>query len=128
MTGIDGVSLPFMPIGGMQELKKHSSLAEVSKSKSSFQEIFAKELESVKFSAHAQSRLNSREIDLSDSEIARLESAVSQAQQKGGNESLVLMDEKAFIVSVPNRTVITVVNKNNLDSNVITNIDSAVFA
>lgn len=128
MTGIDGVSLPFMPIGGMQELKKHSSLAEVAKSKSSFQEIFAKELESVKFSAHAQSRLNSREIDLSDNEIARLESAVSQAQQKGGNESLVLMDEKAFIVSVPNRTVITVVNKNNLDSNVITNIDSAVFA
>lgn len=128
MTGIDGVSLPFMPIGGMQELKKHSSLAEVSKSKSSFQEIFAKELESVKFSAHAQSRLNSREIDLSDKDIARLESAVSQAQQKGGNESLVLMDEKAFIVSVPNRTVITVVNKNNLDSNVITNIDSAVFA
>ncbi len=128
MTGIDGVSLPFMPIGGIQELKKHSSLAEVTQGKSSFQEIFAKELESVKFSAHAQSRINSREMNLSESDMLRLESAVSQAEQKGGNESLVLMDEKAFIVSVPNRTVITVVNKNNLDSNVITNIDSAVFA
>jgi len=128
MTGIEGVSLPFMPIGGIQELKKHSSLAEVTQTKSSFQEIFAKELDSVKFSAHAQSRLNSREMNLSDTEMARLESAVNQAEQKGGNESLVLMDEKAFIVSVPNRTVITVVNKNNLDSNVITNIDSAVFA
>jgi hypothetical protein len=41
---------------------------------------------------------------------------------------LIMLDEKAFIVNVANKTVITVVSKDNMDSNVITDIDSAVFA
>ncbi len=117
-----------MPIGGVQELKKNTSLEQVGKAKSKFDEIFSLELDKLKFSAHAQSRLTSREIDLSEPEIQRLESAVSQVEQKGGNESLVLLDDKAFIVSIPNRTVITVVDKSKMENNVFTNIDSAVFA
>jgi flagellar operon protein len=128
MQGIDGVNLPFMPIGGVRELNKSSVPTEISKSQSSFKDIFAKELESIKFSAHAQSRINSRDIDLSTQDMQRLESAVDKAREKGANESLVLMDDKAFIVSVPNSTVITVMDKNNLNSNVVTGIDSAVFA
>ena len=128
METINGVTLPFMPIGGVQELKKITSLEQVGKAKSKFDEIFSLELDKLKFSAHAQSRLTSREIDLSEPEIQRLESAVSQVEQKGGNESLVLLDDKAFIVSIPNRTVITVVDKSKMENNVFTNIDSAVFA
>lgn len=128
METIEGVSLPFMPIGGVQELKKHTSLERVGNAKSKFEEIFAQELDKLKFSAHAQSRLESRGISISDTEINRLETAVIQAEKKGGNESLVLLDEKAFIISIPNRTVITVIDKNNLENNVFTNIDSAVFA
>ena len=129
MQSIEEVNLPFMPIGGVRELNRQSIPADISQSgKDSFQDIFSQELEKVKFSAHAQSRLTSRDINLSSNEIDRLESAISKADEKGANESLILMDEKAFIVSVPNRTVITVVNKDNLQSNIITNIDSAVFA
>jgi flagellar operon protein len=50
------------------------------------------------------------------------------AASKGARESLVLLDQTAFVVSVPNRTVITVVDKENLKQNVFTNIDSAVIA
>lgn len=128
MQAIDGVNLPFMPIGGVRELNRQSIPADITQSKSTFQDIFTQELDKVKFSAHAQSRLIGRDINLTSSEIDRLETAINKADEKGANESLILMDEKAFIVSVPNRTVITVVNKDNLQSNIITDIDSAVFA
>lgn len=83
---------------------------------------------SLKFSSHAQMRIQSRQIDLGASDIQRIEGAVQKVADKGGRESLVLMDNTAFVVSVPNRTVITVVDKDNLKQNVFTNIDSAVIA
>ncbi len=82
----------------------------------------------LKFSAHAQMRIQSRQIDLGATDIQRIEGAVQKVADKGGRESLVLMDDTAFVVSVPNRTVITVVDKDNLKQNVFTNIDSAVIA
>jgi flagellar operon protein len=65
---------------------------------------------------------------LSDGELNRLESAVNKADGKGAADALIMLDEKAFIVNVPNKTVVTVVDKSQMQSNVITNIDSAVFA
>ncbi len=82
----------------------------------------------LKFSAHAQMRIQSRQIDLGATDIQRIEGAVQKVADKGGRESLVLMDDTAFVVRVPNRTVITVVDKDNLKQNVFTNIDSAVIA
>lgn len=128
MPEINGIMLPFMPAGGVKELEKSSNVPSRTTRSVSFDDIFKKELNRLKFSGHAQSRMQSREIVLSDKDIDRLENAVSKADEKGARESLVLMDEKAFIVSVPNKTVITVVGKDMMDSNVITNIDSAVFA
>ncbi len=82
----------------------------------------------VKFSAHAQTRLQSRNISLDASHINRLQGAVQRAAGKGSRDALVLMDDLAMVVSVSNRTVITVVDKDNMKQNVFTNIDSAVFA
>ena len=48
------------------------------------------------------------------------------AAGKGARESLVLMNELAFVVSVPNRTVITAMTGNSMKGNVFTQIDSAV--
>ena len=70
----------------------------------------------------------SRDINLSDAEMQKLESAVDRAEQKGAKESLILFENKAFIVSIPNKTVITAVDREHLNSNVITDIDSAVIA
>lgn len=82
----------------------------------------------VRFSAHAQTRLQSRRIALDAGQIDRLQGAVQKAAGKGSRDALVLMDDLAMVVSVTNRTVVTVVDKENLKQNVFTNIDSAVIA
>ena len=81
----------------------------------------------VKFSGHAQTRLASRNITLSGEDIAKLGSAITRAASKGARESLMLMDQAALVVSVPNRTVITAVDKSSLRENIFTNIDSAMI-
>ena len=83
--------------------------------------------QSLKFSAHAQERLNLRNINLSADDLNRMNQAVSKAASKGAKQSLLVMDKQAFIVSVPNRTVITAIDGGSLKENVFTNIDSAVI-
>ncbi len=79
----------------------------------------------LKFSKHANERLASRNIDLTDEQLERLESGARKASEKGINESLVMVDNLAFIVNVRNNTVITAVN--DADDKVFTNIDGAVI-
>jgi flagellar operon protein len=81
----------------------------------------------VKFSKHALDRLNARQISLSDVELTRLNSAVSKADKKGVREALIMMDDKVFIASVKNKTIITAALEDQLKENVFTNIDGAVI-
>ncbi len=95
----------------------------------SFKEVLeSKNLQNddVKFSKHANKRLESRNITLSDSQLDRLNQGVGQARQKSINESLVMMDNLAFIVNVKNNTVVTALEQAE-GSNVFTNIDGAVI-
>lgn len=80
----------------------------------------------VQFSNHAIERMSRRGIQLTPDEIDRLNYAVGKAQEKGARDTLVLMDNKAFIVSIKNKMVVTVMDKTNLKENVFTNIDSTV--
>jgi flagellar operon protein len=125
---IDGIMLPFMPAGGVRDLKKYSSPVPSAAKGLTFEDVFKDELSRLKFSGHANSRMTSRDISLNDNEMIRLESAVGKAEEKGAVESLVIMDGKAFIVNIPNKTVVTVVSRDGMKDKVITNIDSAVFA
>jgi flagellar operon protein len=81
----------------------------------------------LKVSGHAQTRFQSRNIDLGPAEWQRVLDGVDRAAQKGAKESLVLVDDVALVVSVRNRTVITAVDRAGLRENVFTNIDSAVI-
>ena len=81
----------------------------------------------VKFSQHAQDRLQSRGIKLSENDIQKLESAVNNVAQKGGKDSLIMLGDSAFVVSVKNRTVVTALDRDAMQGNVFTNIDSAVL-
>jgi len=85
------------------------------------------ESQSLKFSAHAQTRLESRGIDLSAEDLVKLQDAVNRVRDKGAKESLILTDKAAFIVSVKNQTVITAVDRDSLKENVFTNIDSTIM-
>ncbi len=94
-----------------------------------FQKMFLEELEksALKFSAHAEKRLALNNISLSTQQINQLEDAVDRLALKGGKESLIMLDDLAFVVSVANKTVITAINKERVKENVFTNIDSAVI-
>lgn len=83
--------------------------------------------EGLKFSAHATQRLRERQISFDPETMSRLNDAISKADAKGVQDTLVLTDKAALIVSVPNRTVVTAMDKNNLNGNVFTNIDGAVI-
>jgi flagellar operon protein len=95
---------------------------------SDFQKILSEKTAQVGFSAHAEKRLAQRGIELSQADMDRLTQAVDRAKTKGAKESLVLLNGLAFVVSVPNRTVITAIDMESMKENVVTNIDSAVIA
>lgn len=95
-----------------------------------FGELLQKEiadLKEVKFSRHALERIAQRQIALGQTQLLRLEEAVEKAQTKGARESLILLDDLAFVVSIKNKTVITAVDQESRKGNVFTNIDSAVI-
>jgi flagellar operon protein len=95
---------------------------------SDFASLLKSKVDELKFSAHAQSRLKSRNISMTPQVMEKLSKAVSGAQSKGANNSLILLADMAFIVNVPNRTVVTAMDGESIRDNVFTNIDSTVIA
>ena len=79
------------------------------------------------FSKHANERLANRNIELNEEQMNRLNKGVMQAKEKSIQESLVMMDNIAFIVNVKNNTVVTAMDQNTNINNVFTNIDGAVI-
>ena len=65
---------------------------------------------------------------LTDEQMARLNMGKIEAGEKGIKDSLILIDQLAFIVNVPNNTVVTAMDQTENKSNVFTNIDGAVIA
>ncbi len=125
-TSINGVNVPFVPVGGVGGLQEKPPF-ELPEG-NSFQDVLKAELGDVKFSKHAQERIQSRSMELSDNDKMQLQKAVSLAHEKGSQDSLVFLRDMAFIVSVKNRTVVTAIDKEHLRENVFTNIDSAIVA
>lgn len=80
----------------------------------------------VKFSNHAIERMQSRGVSFNKGDLDRLNQAVDKASAKGSKDTLVLMNDAALIVSVKNKTVVTVMDQAALKENVFTNIDSTI--
>lgn len=99
----------------------------------SFQDILnqtanpVQESSGLHFSKHATNRLAERNIDLSSEQLERLEEGVAKADRKGIQDSLVLVDDLAFIVNIKSNTVITAMDQTRADENIFTNIDGAVI-
>jgi flagellar operon protein len=96
----------------------------------SFADVLAAKVQSspLRFSSHALQRIERRGIKVDEATLGRLDGGVARAAAKGSRDSLVLVDQTAFVVSVPNRTVITAVDREHMREQVFTNIDSAVIA
>lgn len=91
----------------------------------SFDRVLLDKADQIKFSRHAAKRLETRNISISEEQKARLEDAAEQAMEKGMTESLVMVDDLAFILNVRNKTIVTAVN--DTANAVFTNIDGAII-
>ncbi len=136
----------FMSIGQVQDqiktgsvtagAEKKNSTANLPVGENSFASILNKVRESadnnistgtLKFSKHAANRLNDRDITLTQDQMERLSQGTKQAHEKGIKDTLILLDELAFIVNVPNQTVVTAMDQTENKNNIFTNIDGAVI-
>ena len=86
-----------------------------------------KKADGLEFSKHLMERINRRKLQLGPEETQKLSEAIDKAEAKGSKDSLVLLNDLAFIVSVHNRTVVTAMDKNKMNEGVFTNIDSAII-
>lgn len=111
-------------VGAIQSDNNHESSGA---SGVSFQDIFLQKKDEVKFSKHADARLKQRDIQLTDEQMSRLNEGTQKAGSKGIKESLVILDNLAFIVNTENRTVVTAMDAAASDENIYTNIDGAVI-
>lgn len=115
-----------------QYLNNRKNVSALDAGQTSFQEILEQKqanlgTSELKFSKHASMRLQNRNINLSEEQKQRLESGAEKAEAKGIKESLVLMDSLAFIVNIPNKTVVTAMDQTESAENIYTNIDGAVI-
>ena len=124
----------FLSMNELQEqyLKKSPKLLQEKYSSGlSFEEIWKQKTEEtgseIRFSKHASNRLADRNLTLSENQLSRLNEGLRKAGEKGIKESLVMVDQLAFIVNVPNNTVITAMDQTQAKENIFTNIDGAVI-
>ena len=81
----------------------------------------------LKFSKHAANRLAQRNIELTKNQLERLNDATKKADLKGIQDSLVIVDDLAFIANIPTSTVVTAMDQQQTQENIFTNIDGAVI-
>ena len=116
-AGKDKQSLPVGENSFASVLNKVNTLSDINNSE-----------DTVKFSKHALNRLSMRNIELTQNQMERLSRGKAEAGEKGIKDSLILVDQLAFIVNVPSGTVVTAMDQTENKSNVFTNIDGAVIA
>lgn len=110
-----------------------SSFTEILSRQKSIDELIADRTEEtvvsggIRFTKHADARLMQRNIRLTDEQMTRLEEGTRKASDKGIKESLVLVDDLAFIVNTDKKMVITAIDQNSSEDNIYTNIDGAVI-
>ncbi|MBZ4682597.1 MAG: hypothetical protein PWP46_624 [Fusobacteriaceae bacterium] len=78
----------------------------------------------LKFSAHAQKRIESRKMEIKEDELKKVQEGVKKLREKGCRDSVVIAKNRAYVISVKNNTVVTIVDEPNLKDNLFTNIDS----
>ncbi|MGG0657939.1 TIGR02530 family flagellar biosynthesis protein [Rummeliibacillus pycnus] len=93
----------------------------------SFSELLAEQTsQQLKVSKHASNRLQERNIHIDERQWERITNKVFEAKSKGVNDSLVLTNNAALIVSAKNATVITAMDRKEAQDQLFTNIDGTI--
>jgi flagellar operon protein len=126
LGGINNINNKITPVTNRVTGKPHPPQ---DKPEKDFKEVLeaVRSQHGVSLSKHAQARMMSRNIILDKNQMERLSTAVERARQKGIRDTLVLMDDNAFVINVKSTTIVTAANREALKDKVFTNIDGAVI-
>ena len=102
---------------------QHRNDSNKRKTEVNFEEVLNSE-KKLKFSAHAQKRMESRNITINSDEMKKIEESVAKLRNKGCQDSVILSQDRAYVISIKNNTVVTIVDEGSLKDSVFTNIDS----
>lgn len=134
MKNMDIRNSQYLSIGQLQDQylkqQKTKSIPESLSFSDILQKQQAQEVQAdstVRFSKHASNRLTDRNIELTPTQLERLNDGTRKAGEKGIRESLVIVDKLAFIVNTGSNMVITAMDQTETDENIYTNIDGAVI-
>lgn len=81
----------------------------------------------VTLSAHAEKRVRQRGISMTAPEQRALAGAMDQLGAQGAQDAVLLRHDAAFVVNVPNRTVVTALGTGEMQQRAFTQIDSAML-
>jgi flagellar operon protein len=112
-----------------QEQKSNTSNRIQPGQKSEF-ENFVREAtteKSVELSTHAAKRLQDRNISFDGEEFVKLQEALGKLKLKGGHDSLVITNKAAYVLDVDRGMIVTAVDRESMNENVFTKIDSTIF-
>ncbi len=97
---------------------------------SGFDTMLRQEIEKndqLQFSKHSRERIEQRGISLTEQLMMDMNAAVGKARLKGARDVVMISQDAAFIVNVPNNVVVTAMSGEEMKENIFTNIDSAVL-
>ncbi|MBT3983434.1 MAG: flagellar protein [Bacteriovoracaceae bacterium] len=101
--------------------------------KSEFKSLLKKKIDEVSkehginLSVHAAKRMNERSINMDGDDFFKIKDAIGKLREKGGKDSLVITDKAIYVVDVDNNKIVTAMDKDNVNENVFTKIDSTVI-
>lgn len=81
--------------------------------------------EEIQVSKHARKRIEQREISFDAGDQQSVSEAMGQLSSTGAQDALLLRQDAAFLVNVPNRTVVTAMDRAEMSQRMVTDIDSA---
>ncbi|KYD00012.1 flagellar protein [Heyndrickxia sporothermodurans] len=121
--------VPLHPITSKQPIQVSNSKTNAGKAPFSehLNKAISKQSTKLTISKHASERLRQRGIQIDSSQWNKIGQRVSEAKNKGINESLVIVKNAALIVSAKNETVITAMNLQEASEQIFTNINGAII-
>lgn len=122
MNRIDGKNV-INKLQYQQQINKTNKRQDFSFEKLLEQKVNSLEKE-LKFSKHAKERVEARNIELNEQDIEKISQAMSKAEEKGINNSLIVTDKAVYIANIKSRTIITAME--GMKDRVFTNVDGVI--
>lgn len=111
-----------------QDIQKQSKKIQKSVDQNDFnklvQELHQQKTQNLKVSSHAQERIRTRNIEMTQKRMDTLGEVADEAGKKGAKNTLAMFGTDAFILSVKDKTVVTAMKEEEMESRFFTNIDS----